>query len=145
MNLQKTIVEPIEFKGVGLHNGIKANLCLKPAEANSGIKFKRTDIDNAKNIIANAENIASETEKQDESVIIIDSSISTEGDQLDGFTKVSRKRKERSSPGQKCPQQKSINVSKNKLQLSFVSIGGSYWNQHWLALWKTRKATNETI
>ena len=60
MNLQKTIAEPIEFKGVGLHNGIKANLCLKPAEANSGIKFKRTDVDNTKNIIeASYKNVSS--------------------------------------------------------------------------------------
>ena len=60
MNLQKTITEPIEFKGVGLHNGIKANLCLKPAKANSGIKFKRTDVDNTKNIIeASYKNVSS--------------------------------------------------------------------------------------
>ena len=60
MNLQKTIAEPIEFMGVGLHNGIKANLCLKPAEANSGIKFKRTDVDNTKNIIeASYKNVSS--------------------------------------------------------------------------------------
>jgi len=50
-NLQKTIKEPIEFDGVGLHNGIKANICIKPADANFGIKFKRTDVDNSKNII----------------------------------------------------------------------------------------------
>ena len=50
-NLQKTIKESIEFKGVGLHNGMDVNLCLKPAEANSGIKFKRTDIESDKNII----------------------------------------------------------------------------------------------
>ncbi len=50
-NLQKTIKESIEFEGIGLHNGIKVNLCLKPAEDNSGIKFKRTDVDNTKNII----------------------------------------------------------------------------------------------
>jgi len=49
--LQKTIKDSIEFEGVGLHNGIKVNLSLKPAEANSGIKFKRTDVDSAKNII----------------------------------------------------------------------------------------------
>ena len=49
--LQKTISEPIEFQGVGLHNGIKANLCLKPAKINEGIKFKRTDIEDGKNII----------------------------------------------------------------------------------------------
>ena len=59
-NLQKTIREPIEFKGVGLHNGIDANLCLKPAEANSGIKFRRTDVDFDKSIIeANYENVNS--------------------------------------------------------------------------------------
>ena len=50
-NFQKTIKEPIEFEGVGLHNGVKVKLCLKPAEINSGIKFKRTDVDNDKNII----------------------------------------------------------------------------------------------
>ena len=49
--LQKTIKDSIEFEGVGLHNGIKVNLSLKPAEANSGIKFKRTDVGSAKNII----------------------------------------------------------------------------------------------
>ncbi len=58
--LQKTISEPIEFNGVGLHNGIKVKLCLKPAEANSGIKFKRTDIEDSKNIIeANYKNVTS--------------------------------------------------------------------------------------
>ena len=44
-SFQKTIRESIEFEGVGLHNGINAKLCLKPAEVNSGIKFKRTDVD----------------------------------------------------------------------------------------------------
>ena len=59
-NFQKTIKEPMEFKGVGLHNGIKVNLCLKPAEVNSGIKFKRTDVNNTKNIIeANYKNVSS--------------------------------------------------------------------------------------
>ena len=50
-DLQKTIKDIIELEGVGLHNGVKVNLCLKPAEVNSGIRFKRTDIDNGKNII----------------------------------------------------------------------------------------------
>ena len=60
MNLQKTIREPIEFEGVGLHNGIKVNLCLKPAEVNSGIKFKRTDVDPTKNIVeASYKNVSS--------------------------------------------------------------------------------------
>ena len=60
LNSQKTIKDPIELEGVGLHNGIKVNLCLKPAEANSGIKFKRTDIDFTKNIIeASYKNVSS--------------------------------------------------------------------------------------
>ena len=59
-SLQKTIRDPIEFEGVGLHNGIKVNLCLKPAEVNSGIKFKRTDVDPTKNIVeASYKNVSS--------------------------------------------------------------------------------------
>ena len=59
-NLQKTINEPIEFKGVGLHNGIKVNLCLRPAKINEGIKFKRIDVDNHRSIIeANYKNVSS--------------------------------------------------------------------------------------
>ncbi len=58
--LQKTISEPIEFEGVGLHNGIKANLLLKPAKINEGIKFKRIDIEDDKNIIeASYKNVSS--------------------------------------------------------------------------------------
>jgi len=58
--MQKTLNEPIEFKGVGLHNGVEVNLCIKPAEVNSGIKFKRTDIEEGKNIIeASYENVSS--------------------------------------------------------------------------------------
>jgi len=59
-HLQKTLEEIIEFKGVGLHSGVDVNLCLKPAEPNSGIRFKRTDIDSDKNIIeANYKNVIS--------------------------------------------------------------------------------------
>ncbi len=60
MNLQKTIKETIEFEGIGLHNGKKVNLLLKPAEVNHGIVFKRTDVDYEKNIIeANYKNVSS--------------------------------------------------------------------------------------
>ena len=51
MNLQKTIKESIDFKGVGLHNGTEVNICLKPSAPNTGIIFKRVDIDSDKNII----------------------------------------------------------------------------------------------
>ena len=59
-SFQKTIKEPIEFSGVGLHNGINADLCLKPSEANSGVVFKRTDVESDKSIIeANYKNVSS--------------------------------------------------------------------------------------
>ena len=48
---QNTIKDIIQLEGVGLHNGINVNLCIKPAEANFGIKFKRTDVDDSKSII----------------------------------------------------------------------------------------------
>ena len=60
MNLQKTIKSSIQLQGTGLHNGLKVNLCLKPAEVNSGIVFKRTDIKDTSNIIqANYKNVSS--------------------------------------------------------------------------------------
>jgi len=57
---QKTIESPVHIKGRGLHTGKKGNLYLKPAEANTGIIFKRTDVDNDKSIInANYKNVSS--------------------------------------------------------------------------------------
>ena len=50
-NSQKTIKNEIHLDGVGLHNGLKVKLVIKPSEPNSGIIFKRTDIDENKNII----------------------------------------------------------------------------------------------
>jgi len=41
---QKTILKPISFNGVGLHSGVNVNLTLKPAEADTGILFKRIDL-----------------------------------------------------------------------------------------------------
>ncbi len=47
---QKTIKEPINFNGVGLHSGKNVNITIKPADPNSGIVFKRTDL-NSNNLI----------------------------------------------------------------------------------------------
>jgi len=59
-DLQKTIKDTIQLEGVGLHNGEKVNLFIKPGEVNSGIKFKRTDVDGVKNIIeASYKNVSS--------------------------------------------------------------------------------------
>ncbi len=54
---QKTLNKSIKLCGVGLHNGIKANVTIKPADANSGINFCRVDIDSSKLIKANYQNV----------------------------------------------------------------------------------------
>ena len=41
---QKTIKNKISFSGVGLHSGYNVSVCIKPAEPNFGIVFKRVDI-----------------------------------------------------------------------------------------------------
>jgi UDP-3-O-[3-hydroxymyristoyl] N-acetylglucosamine deacetylase len=57
---QKTLKNEIQFDGVGLHTGSLVNMTLKPAEANSGIVFKRVDIKNLDNTIkANYQNVNS--------------------------------------------------------------------------------------
>ena len=54
---QKTLKEKINVQGVGLHNGVEVNLTIKPSKPNTGIIFKRTDI-NSNNIIhANFKNV----------------------------------------------------------------------------------------
>ncbi len=56
---QKTIKQSISFKGVGLHNGLEANLTINPAEPNTGIIFKRTDIKDKNIVIPNVFNVSS--------------------------------------------------------------------------------------
>ena len=40
---QKTIKNNVSFSGVALHSGLDVNICIKPAEPNFGIVFKRVD------------------------------------------------------------------------------------------------------
>ena len=54
---QKTINKPIKLTGVGLHNGIIADLAIYPAKENFGIKFCRVDIDKNDLINANFKNV----------------------------------------------------------------------------------------
>ena len=56
---QKTINQNITLKGVGLHSGLEAKLTIKPAEPNTGIVFKRTDISKNNTIIPNLFNVSS--------------------------------------------------------------------------------------
>jgi UDP-3-O-[3-hydroxymyristoyl] N-acetylglucosamine deacetylase len=44
MDAQRTLKRSISCAGIGLHSGKKVTLSLKPAAANSGIRFRRTDL-----------------------------------------------------------------------------------------------------
>tara|TARA_Y100001970_G_scaffold238650_1_gene300020 strand:- start:141 stop:1061 length:921 start_codon:yes stop_codon:yes gene_type:complete len=41
---QKTINNNVSFSGIALHSGLNVNVCIKPAEPNFGIVFKRIDL-----------------------------------------------------------------------------------------------------
>ena len=56
---QKTIKKNISFSGIGLHNGQNANVCIKPAEPDFGIVFKRTDLKQNNLIVPNFMNVSS--------------------------------------------------------------------------------------
>ena len=55
---QKTLKKSISFNGVGLHSGLTVNVCIKPADPNFGIIFKRIDIKNNNIIYPNFMNVS---------------------------------------------------------------------------------------
>jgi len=54
---QQTIANPVSVSGVGLHTGVKVNLRLCPARANTGVLFRRTDLEGF-TIEAHSRNVA---------------------------------------------------------------------------------------
>jgi len=46
VSYQTTIERPVATKGIGLHTAVKSHLRLVPAPANTGIVFRRVDLDN---------------------------------------------------------------------------------------------------
>ena len=56
---QKTLINQISFKGVGLHSGKTSTINLLPAKENQGIVFKRVDLDTNNVIKANFANVSS--------------------------------------------------------------------------------------
>ncbi|MBA1339885.1 MAG: UDP-3-O-[3-hydroxymyristoyl] N-acetylglucosamine deacetylase [Pelagibacterales bacterium] len=58
---QKTIKNSFYIEGVGLHTGEIAHLKVKPAEPNSGIIFKRTDLNNNNYILPGVYNVSNTT------------------------------------------------------------------------------------
>lgn len=57
--MQKTIASPIEYSGIALHTGNDVQIRCLPAEADSGIVFKRVDLAGKPEIKATAENVVS--------------------------------------------------------------------------------------
>jgi len=58
---QRTLKNSIRATGVGLHTGRKVLMVLRPAPPNSGITFRRTDLDEPVDIPARAENVGETT------------------------------------------------------------------------------------
>ena len=56
---QQTLNNKVSFSGVGLHSGKIVDVTLTPANSNSGIIFKREDLDKNNEIIANFKNVSS--------------------------------------------------------------------------------------
>ena len=54
---QKTISSSILIQGVGLHSGENVKICIKPAEPNSGIIFKRIDLKSNNIVYPNFNNV----------------------------------------------------------------------------------------
>ncbi len=54
---QRTLKNTIRASGVGLHSGKKVLMVLKPAPVNTGVVFRRADMDGAAEVRAYAENV----------------------------------------------------------------------------------------
>jgi UDP-3-O-[3-hydroxymyristoyl] N-acetylglucosamine deacetylase len=54
---QKTIKKNISFSGIALHSGLNVNVCIKPAEPDFGIVFKRVDLKQNSIIYPNFNNV----------------------------------------------------------------------------------------
>lgn len=57
MSFQLTIQRPVEIEGIGLHTAVRSRVRLLPAPADTGIVFRRTDLDNFE-IEAHVRNVA---------------------------------------------------------------------------------------
>ena len=56
---QTTLSKPVKFEGIGLHSGQSTEITVLPAEANSGITFKRVDLEDNNLIKAVYSNVSS--------------------------------------------------------------------------------------
>jgi UDP-3-O-[3-hydroxymyristoyl] N-acetylglucosamine deacetylase/3-hydroxyacyl-[acyl-carrier-protein] dehydratase len=54
---QQTLNRPAEFAGIGLHSGNRVNMSILPAPANTGVRFRRIDLEGRPEIEARVENV----------------------------------------------------------------------------------------
>jgi UDP-3-O-[3-hydroxymyristoyl] N-acetylglucosamine deacetylase / 3-hydroxyacyl-[acyl-carrier-protein] dehydratase len=54
---QQTISRPAGFSGIGLHSGNKVNMTILPAEPDTGVRFRRVDLEGKPEIEARVENV----------------------------------------------------------------------------------------
>jgi UDP-3-O-[3-hydroxymyristoyl] N-acetylglucosamine deacetylase/3-hydroxyacyl-[acyl-carrier-protein] dehydratase len=55
---QQTLIRPASFSGIGLHSGNRVNMKFLPAPANTGIRFRRADLEGKPEIEARVENVS---------------------------------------------------------------------------------------
>ncbi|MFO1501499.1 MAG: bifunctional UDP-3-O-[3-hydroxymyristoyl] N-acetylglucosamine deacetylase/3-hydroxyacyl-ACP dehydratase [Verrucomicrobiota bacterium] len=58
---QQTLREPISYAGIGLHSGNRVNMTFLPAAPNSGLRFRRVDLEGKPEIEARIENVSETT------------------------------------------------------------------------------------
>ena len=54
---QRTIAKEVSITGIGLHTGNHSTLTFKPAPENFGVRFKRVDMKNSPEILADIEHV----------------------------------------------------------------------------------------
>ena len=55
---QQTLNRSASFSGIGLHSGNRVNMTILPAPANSGVRFRRVDLEGKPEIEARVENVS---------------------------------------------------------------------------------------
>ena len=58
MSQQQTLRQGVSYSGTGLHNGNRVNMTFLPAPANTGIRFRRVDLEGRPEIEAKVENVS---------------------------------------------------------------------------------------
>src|SRR3989440_2518829 len=58
---QQTLRETVSFEGAGLHSGNRVSMSFLPAPPNSGIRFRRVDLDGRPEVEARVENVSDTT------------------------------------------------------------------------------------